>query len=248
VQALLVEGVSKSFPGAGGLHRVLKDVSFQVEPSETVCLVGPNGSGKTTLLKTICTLLRPDGGRVLLGGLDVHRNPAKVKRLLGYASTEDQSFYGRLSARMNLWFYARLFGLSDAAFRARVEALSAELDLGDILGKPFRELSNGQKQRMLLARSLLHEPSVLLLDEPHQNLDPNASILLRSLLRDTWPKAQGRAILVSTHHLDEAARISDRWVVVHKGKVVFNGSFSAARRGDSPEEFFKRLTVDAVAV
>jgi ABC-type multidrug transport system ATPase subunit len=241
---LQVTGLSKSF----GPRRVLRDVSFEVPPSSVVCLVGPNGSGKTTLLKTVCTLLKPDEGRVLVDGADAHAQPRRAKTLLGFASTEDHSFYGRLTSRMNLWFYAQLFGLSQASFQERVNTLTADLDLGDVLDKSFRELSNGQKQRMLLARSLLHDPAILLLDEPHQNLDPNASLKLRTLLRETWPRQRGKAVLVSTHHLDEAARISDRWVVLSDGRVVFNGSFEAARKGDSPEAFFQRLTLHAAAL
>src|SRR5262245_55764466 len=103
---LAVSGVWKSFPTPKGPRAILKDVSFEVPSSSTVCLVGPNGSGKTTLLKTLCTLLNPEKGRVAIDDLDVHRNPQKTKRLLGFASTEDHSFYGRLSGRMNLWFYA----------------------------------------------------------------------------------------------------------------------------------------------
>lgn len=242
---LSVSGITKSFASSSGPKTVLRGVSFDVPPSSVVCLVGPNGSGKTTLLKTICTLLRPDQGKVLLDGIDAHAHPRRIKASLGFASTEDHSFYGRLSARLNLWFYAQLFGLSDAVFQERVKTLDADLELGDVLDKPFRELSNGQKQRMLLARALLHDPSVLLLDEPHQNLDPNASLRLRTLLRETWPAGRGKAVLVSTHHLDEAARISNRWVVLNEGRVVFNGSFEAARQGASPEDFFRKLTLQA---
>ncbi len=248
---LVVSGVWKSFPTSAGPRPVLRDVSFEVPPASTVCLVGPNGSGKTTLLKTLCTLLKPDRGRVLIDDLDAHLHPRRAKRLLGFASTEDHSFYGRLSAGMNLWFYAQLFSIPSYVFKERLGHLKEDLELEGILEKPFRELSNGQKQRMLLARSLLHDPAVVLLDEPHQNLDPHASLRLRTLLRETWPLRRGRAVLVSTHHLDEALRISDHWVVLHEGRVAFNGSFGGALRarpGLAPEDLFQELTSHAPAV
>lgn len=247
---LSVKNVAKSYPIAGGVRPVLRDVSFDVAPGEVACLVGPNGSGKTTLLKSLCGLLVPDAGSVTIDGADARRDPRAVKRRLGFASTEDHSFYGRLSSRMNLWFYAQLFGLSAAAFKVSLDRLSEELELKDVLHKTFRELSNGQKQRMLLARALLHDPSLVLLDEPHQNLDPTASLRLRGLLKDVWPR-RDKTVLVSTHHLDEALRISDRWIVLFDGKIVFDGSFEAARRARpalTPEALFQELTTHAAPV
>lgn len=241
---LSVRNVTKSYPTSTGPRPVLRGVSFDVSAGEVVCLVGPNGSGKTTLLKSLCGLLSPDGGEVRIDGEDSRRDPRAVKRRLGFASTEDHSFYGRLTSWMNLWFYAQLFGLSKKTFESSLARLSDELDLKEVLHKSFRELSNGQKQRMLLARSMLHDPNLLLLDEPHQNLDPTASLRLRSLLKEAWP-ARGKTVLVSTHHLDEALRISDRWLVLFDGRIVFDGSFDAARRARpalTPEALFQELT------
>jgi ABC-2 type transport system ATP-binding protein len=247
---LSVQDVFKSYPVTGGKRPVLRGVSFDLAPGEVACLVGPNGSGKTTLLKTLCGLLVPDAGKVFLEGEDARAKPRRTKRLLGFGSTEDHSFYGRLTSRMNLWFYAQLYGLTGAAFRAVLARLSDDLELAELLPKPFRELSNGQKQRMLLARALLHDPALVLLDEPHQNLDPTAALRLRGLLKDAWP-SRGKTVLVSTHHLDEALRISDRWIVLFDGRVVFDGSFRAAlaaRPGLAPEALFQELTSRAVPV
>ncbi|MGQ0645324.1 MAG: ABC transporter ATP-binding protein [Elusimicrobiota bacterium] len=242
--------VSKGFPGPGGLRPVLADVSFDVPEGDIVCLLGLNGAGKTTLLKIVSALLAPDGGRVLLSGLDVHRRPAEAKARIGFASSEDHSFYGRLSVRMNLWFYAQLHGLPPARWRDRLESLSGQLELSGFLDQPFRELSSGQKQRVLLARALLHDPALVLLDEPHQNLDPGFSTRLRSLLRDEWRGREKRTLLVSTHHLDEAQRISDRWVVLHDGRALFQGSLSGRLQrepGLTAHDFFRNLTSPAAA-
>lgn len=243
--SLRVHRVSKSFPSSGGPRPVLRDVSFDIPTGGLLCLLGPNGSGKTTLLKTIATLLIPESGTITAGDVNVHQFPEKAKRLIGFASTEDQSFYGRLSARMNLWFYGQMYGLSEQAFDRRLADLSDLLDLAGGLDQPFRELSSGQKQRFLLARADLHDPTLLILDEPHQNLDPRFSSRLRSVIRDEWVGNRKKTVLVSTHHLEDAQKISDRWVVLAGGCVRFSGSLSDARaKGASTdlEKFFHSLT------
>ena len=223
----------------------MRDISFEIPPGGLLCLLGPNGSGKTTLLKTIATLLIPEHGAVRVGDLDVHKDPARAKRLIGFASTEDQSFYGRLSARMNLWFYGQMYGLSETAFERRLGELSELLELSGGLNRPFRELSSGQKQRFLLARADLHDPKVLILDEPHQNLDPRFSSRLRGVIQDEWVARRKKTVLVSTHHLDDAQKISDQWVVLAEGRVRFAGSLAEARAKHPQtdlEKFFHALT------
>ena len=245
MSGLSVHRVCKSFPTGGGNRHVLRDVSFEVPAGRIVCLLGPNGSGKTTLLKTIATLLIPETGSVHAGGIDVHRHSEKAKRLIGFASTEDQSFYGRMSARMNLWFYGRMYGLSESAFEDRLNDLNRLLDLSAGLDRPFRELSSGQKQRFLLARADLHDPRILVLDEPHQNLDPRFSARLRTVIQDEWGTNRKKTVLVSTHHLEDAQKISDQWVVLADGQVRFAGSVAQARAkaGHADlETFFHFLT------
>ncbi len=248
---LQISGVSKSFPSSRGARDVLRDIRFEVPGGGLLCLLGPNGSGKTTLLKIISTLLIPEKGAVRVGGFDVHRDPERAKRMIGFASTEDQSFYGRLSGRMNLWFYGQMYGLSEPAFEDRLADLSSLLDLSGGLDRPFRELSSGQKQRFLLARADLHDPSLLILDEPHQNLDPRFSSRLRDVIREEWVKNRKKTVVVSTHHLEDAQKISDRWVVLGDGRVRFSGSLSEARAKEPHldlEKFFHSLTETPDAV
>lgn len=240
--------ISKFFPTSSGPKQVLNGVSFSVAPGQVACLLGANGSGKTTLLKVMSTLLSPEKGHVMLGDLDAHRQSREAKRLLGFSSSEDHSFYGRLSVKMNLWFYAQLHGMSKGGFQDRLRQLDSELSLSEIFTRPFRELSSGQKQKVLLARALLHNPPILLLDEPHQNLDPAFAIRLRDLLQNTWGKEQKKTILFSTHHLEDALKISDQWVVLSDGGVRFNGSLAEARQarpGFSVESFFQEMTAHA---
>jgi ABC-type Na+ transport system ATPase subunit NatA len=250
MRSLTVSHVSKSFPSSSGPRAVLRDVSLEIRAGGLLCLLGPNGSGKTTLLKTIATLLIPERGTVLAGDLDVHAHPARAKQVIGFASTEDQSFYGRLSARMNLWFYGQMYGLSERVFEKRLADLTDLLDLAGGLDRPFRELSSGQKQRVLLARADLHDPAILILDEPHQNLDPRFSAKLRTVIRDEWVTQRKKTVLVSTHHLEDAQKISDQWVVLSDGRVRFSGSLSQARAKEPHldlEKFFNALTETAHA-
>ena len=243
--SLNVARVSKSFPSSGGPRTVLRDVSFEIPAGGLLCLLGPNGSGKTTLLKTIATLLIPESGTVVAGDINLHQHPEKAKRLIGFASTEDQSFYGRLSARMNLWFYGQMYGLSEKAFERRLADLTDLLDLSGGLDQPFRELSSGQKQRFLLARADLHDPALLILDEPHQNLDPRFSSRLRTVIREEWVGKRKKTVLVSTHHLEDAQKISDQWVVLAGGRVRLSGSLSQARAKEAHldlEKFFHTIT------
>ncbi|MBI4397251.1 MAG: ABC transporter ATP-binding protein [Elusimicrobia bacterium] len=248
MSALVLKDICKRFPSSQGPREILHNVSFEVHAGSVACLLGPNGSGKTTLLKTIATLLTPDEGRVLHNSTDVHRQPRDAKRLVGFASSENHSFYGRLSARTNLWFYAQLFGLSAPAWKERLAAIVQELELDSFIEHPFRELSSGQKQKLLIARALIHDPPVLLLDEPLQNLDPHASIGLRSLMREEWANRKKKIVLISTHQLEEAQKISDFWIVLSEGTVRFQGSLRKEKEADphfSVEDFFQRLVAPA---
>jgi sodium transport system ATP-binding protein len=245
MKSLTISRVSKSFPSSGGPRAVLRDVSFEIPAGGLLCLLGPNGSGKTTLLKTIATLLIPETGTVHAGTLDVHQHSAQAKRLIGFASTEDQSFYGRLSARMNLWFYGQMYGLSERAFEERLADLSDILDLSSGLERALPGTVQRTKTAVLLARADLHDPEILILDEPHQNLDPRFSSRLRSVIREEWVTKRKKTVLVSTHHLEDAQKISDQWVVLADGQVRFSGSLSQARAKESPvdlEKFFHALT------
>jgi ABC-type multidrug transport system ATPase subunit len=245
---LSVAGVRKSFSSPGGRREVLRDVSFSLAKGEVLCLLGPNGSGKTTLLKIIAGLLSPEAGDVFLDGAPLHRDRGGAAARLGWASTEDHSFYGRLSARGNLWFYGRLYGFTERRFAERLASVEKDLDLTPILDQPFRELSSGQKQRMLLARANLHDPDLLILDEPHQNMDPALSRRFRDVLTGEWAGRRGKTILVSTHHLEDAQKMSDRWVVLSQGRVRFAGSLNDERRRNPDfdvERFFQGLTETA---
>lgn len=213
-----VRGLVKRF----GYTVVLRGVSLDVPAGQTVVLLGPNGAGKTTLLRILATLLKPSAGRVAIGGYDLVRHPEAVRHLLGYVSHQPL-LYPDLSARENLRFYARLYGMEKPG--ARIEEMLEVVGLarrGDDLVRTF---SRGMVQRLTIARALLHNPPILLLDEPDTGLDPQAAAMLARLLRSV--AGEGRTILLTTHNLARGVDFADRVLVLAGGKIVADEPASA---------------------
>ena len=206
------EGLERSF----GSLRVLAGVDLTVEGGETVALLGPNGAGKTTLLRVLATLLRPGGGRLLLFGEDARARSAEVRRRIGFLGHES-ACYLDLTGAENLEFYAALFALADA--RARIEALLTWAGLAAAARRPVRVYSRGMLQRLALARALLHEPDLLLLDEPWSGLDPDGVAALDDRLLAL--RAAGHAILLTTHDVARAALVATRTAILDRGRIVW---------------------------
>jgi ABC-2 type transport system ATP-binding protein len=197
---------------------VVRDVSFDVHRSEIVALLGPNGAGKTTTLRMLCGLIAPTSGDVSIGGVRMTRSTAgALRRRIGFL-TEAPGLWDRLTLRENLTVYRGLYGLDPAA-----RAIERLLDLFDLSAHAevrAAELSKGMRQKVALARALMHDPEVLLLDEPTSGLDPEITRSVRRLLEER--RASGCAILVSTHNLDEAERLADRVAVLQEKLIVID--------------------------
>ena len=227
-----------------GRDKALDAVGFSLQAGQIACLLGPNGSGKTTLLKILSTLILPDAGTARVLGCDVVREAAYVRPLIGLHSGDERSFYGRLSTRENLLFFGSLYGLSGAALRRRIEELAVLLDMGGYLTKRYHELSTGMKERVLLARALIHDPPVLLLDEPTQGLDPVAADRLLSGILLPLARDRRKTVLMATHHLAEAERAADQVIVMSRGKVVLSegrAGFRSKLAGRELLEFMRSL-------
>jgi ABC-2 type transport system ATP-binding protein len=212
--AIDVEGLNKSF----GRKHVVRDVSIRVEPGRICGFLGPNGSGKTTTLRMLCGLLRPDSGHGRCLGFEITREAAEIKRRTGYM-TQHFSLYDDLSIEENLLFIARVYGMDRR--RERVEDAVARLGLADRRSQLAGELSGGWKQRLSLAGCTLHEPSLLLLDEPTAGVDPLAR-------REFWDQihelaARGMTVLVSTHYMDEAERCHELACIMD-GRLIARGA------------------------
>ena len=238
VSAVAVEGLSKWF----GPHAAVQGLSFSVPAGEIYGLLGPNGAGKTTTLRILAGLLPPSEGVVRIADIDVAVAPRDAQRRLGFL-TGSTGLYGRLTAREVLTYFGALQGLAPTAIATRLAALAELLDLGPLLDRRCEALSSGQKQRVSIARAVLHDPAVLILDEPTVGLDVLASRFLREHI--AAERARGKAIIFSTHYLAEAELLCDRVGLMHQGRLLTEGPPAAVRAeaggAGSLEEAFLRL-------
>lgn len=208
---------------ARGAVTAVDSVSLQVRPGELYSLLGPNGAGKTTLIKLLCTLIVPTSGQGSIFGVDLAHSNA-IRQMIGMSSGDERSFYWRLTGRHNLEFFGILYGLSEAQARQRAGELLEKIDLASHADRPFRTYSSGQKQRLSIARALLHHPRLLFLDEPTRSLDPTATMRLHEFIEQDLLRAEGMTILLTTHRLDEAARLSQRIGIMDQGRLQAEGT------------------------
>lgn len=209
---LVIQEVSKSY----GSRPALKGVSFDIEPGQYVSLLGPNGAGKTTLFQLLAGLFVPDSGSVHVRGFDMRREAVKALSSIGFVF-QQATLDLDLSVRENLAFHGRLHGLSRTEIRQRTEQELRQVDLEDRIDDRARSLSGGQRRRVELARSLLHEPSILLMDEPTVGLDPpSRSDLLEYVLQ--LKRERSMAVLWATHLVDEA-EVADHVIMLHQGTI-----------------------------
>jgi ABC-2 type transport system ATP-binding protein len=205
VGMILTEGLTRRF----GPTLAVDGLNLEIADGEIFGLLGPNGAGKTTTVRMLAGLIGVSSGRAVVAGLDVadSSQAGDVRRLVGVLP-EEAGLYGDLSATRTLDFFGRLYGMSKAARSERAEVLLTRLGLWERRDAPASSLSKGLKQRLALARALIHDPQVVLLDEPTANLDPEAAAVVRDVLLEL--KAQGRTVVVNTHRLEEAERVCDR--------------------------------------
>lgn len=212
--ALDVIGLGKTYE----LRPVLRNVSFSVPRGRTLALLGANGAGKTTLLRVLATLAKPSSGQAVVMGLDVRTDAGEIRRIVGYVGHQPH-IYDDLTARENLLFFARMYGLRDGAKRA--DALLERVGLRARANDRAGVLSRGQAQRLALARGILHEPPVLLLDEPDTGLDDEAATLLGGLLAER--AASGMTTIFTTHNIERGLESGTDVLVLASGRIVFSG-------------------------
>ncbi|NTX11715.1 ABC transporter ATP-binding protein [Myxococcus sp. CA056] len=240
---LEVKGLRRDY----GALRAVDDVSFHLEPGSILGFIGPNGAGKSTTLRILATLDSPTAGEVLLGGHSLVDAPDRVRPLIGYMP-DRYGTYDDVTVFEFLDFFARAYGLTGAKRRQRVESVMGFTGLGPLADKLTTALSKGMRQRVALGRTLLHDPQLLLLDEPADGLDPRARIELRELLRALAD--QGKAVIISSHILTELAEICDTCAIIEQGRLLATGRVEdILRQGASVAavELMVRLAVGADA-
>jgi ABC-2 type transport system ATP-binding protein len=254
--AILAENLVKTYPVVRGFRELilkpfdrrtvtaLDGLDLEVRRGRVFCLLGPNGAGKTTLIKILGTLVLPDGGRAVVDGHDVAREPGPAKTAVGYAVGDERSFYWRLTGRQNLEFFAALYGLRGAARDRRVGELLQIAGLDGAADLRFNSYSTGMRQMLSFARALLADADILLVDEPTRSLDPQTADRTRAFLRDELSRRQGRTVLWATHDLGEAADCADDIAVISRGRIRLSGPAAALAAGGRAS--LRRVYEDAV--
>lgn len=216
-----IQEVTKQFKDKKKYVTALKHVSFSVGKGEVVGLLGENGAGKTTLLRTIATLLTPTEGSVKVAGYDTIKHPNEIKTRIGVLFGGETGLYDRLTARENLQYFALLYGLSKHETKVRIDDLARMFGMRDYLDRKVSGFSKGMRQKVAIARTLIHNPDIILFDEPTTGLDITSSNVFRQLVHQL--KREGKTIIFSSHIMEEVSLLCDKVAMMHKGELVYHG-------------------------
>ena len=238
----VVNLVRRFYDPQRGEFAAVDDVSFECRPGEVFGLLGPNGAGKSTILRIIATLLRPNGGQVKICGFDVNKAPEDSRRHLGFLSAET-ALYRRLTAEEILLYFGRLSGVDEKVLRTRVDSLIDRFNIRSFANVHCEKLSTGMKQRVSIARAIVHDPPVICLDEPTNGLDILAILATQQAIRDF--RDAGKCILFSTHNMHEAEKLCDRIAIIHSGKLLAIGTLEALRL-QTGKHYLEDIFVDLV--
>ena len=220
---LSVKNLTKKFKN----FKAVDGVSFDVEDGEIFGLLGPNGAGKTTIIRTIATVLAPTQGTAEVLGFDIIKDPEEVRKNIGVLTT-DIGIYERFSGRENLRYFGELYGLSKKALEERINELADLLEMQDFIDRRAGKYSTGMKQKLAIARSVIHNPKIIIFDEPTAGLDVLASQTVLEFMRQS--QKPGGCVIFSTHQMNDAEKLCKRVVIIHKGKVVANDAVEALKQ------------------
>jgi ABC-2 type transport system ATP-binding protein len=240
-KAVMIEadGLCKQF----GSFLAVRDVSFTIPKGEVVAFLGPNGAGKTTTMRLLTGFVAPTHGRARIAGIDVQTERIRAAEHLGYLP-ENGPLYPDMTPLSLLDFFGEARGMSHALLKQRIDAVVQQCSLDSVAHKPIGKLSKGYRQRVSMAQALLHDPEVLIMDEPTAGLDPNQIRGVRQLIRDL---GQSKTVMISTHILQEVEPVADRVLFIHDGKIVFDGKpAQLASQNGNLEQAFYHLTAQPV--
>lgn len=232
---LRVENLTKKFKKVTAVD----NVSFEVNPGEIIGLLGENGAGKTTTLRMLATMLKPTSGNATIDGYNIIDNPNKIRERIGILFGGDVALYDRLTGRENMIYFAKLNGMSDLEANQAVNKIASELEMSDYIDRPVGKYSRGMKQKVSLARSIIHQPDVMLFDEPSTGLDVLSCKLIHDFILKC--KKDNKAIVFSSHNMYETEKLCDRIIIIHKGKIVASGTIEQLKKDyqkDSLEDLF----------
>ena len=221
---------------------VVDDVSFKVKEGEIYGFLGPNGAGKTTTLRMISTMLKITSGEAIVNNFSANKEPIKVRNEIGILFGGDVGLYDRLTARENIKYFANLYGISDKDADIRINELAKKFNMEEYIDKRVSKFSRGMKQKVSIARSIVHSPSVMLFDEPSTGLDVTAARTIQDFILDC--KKENKTILFSSHSMREVEKLCDRVVIINKGKLLEDCSIDTLKKkynNDDLEEVFVSL-------
>ena len=233
-----VHGLSKTYKGKKRTQvEALRDVSFTCQPGQVFGLLGPNGAGKTTCLRILSTALRPTRGTAVVGGRDIVEDPRGVRENIGFLSS-NTGLYGRLTAREVLGYFGRLFDMKQDRIDARISELAKTFSMEDFLDRPCDKLSTGMRQKVNIARTVIHSPPVMVFDEPTSGLDVLTSRTIVQFIGQC--REEGKTVLFSTHIMAEVERLCAHVAIIHQGRLFFSDSVAElrSRHGDNLDDAF----------
>lgn len=238
-----LQDVSKSFKDKKQMVHAVQNISFTVKQGEVVGLLGENGAGKTTLLRMISTILEPTSGKILIDKQEINQYSMDIKRKIGVLFGSETGLYERLTARENLVYFAKLYQISDLETKTRIDQLAKRFGMKDYLDRRLGGFSKGMRQKVAIARTLLHDPEVILLDEPTTGLDITSANMFRELIHHL--RKEGKTIIFSSHIMEEVQQLCESIIMIHKGKLVYNGTLKTLYDTEETEDlnfiFMSRL-------
>jgi len=235
---LQVKNLTKKFKS----FTAVEGVSFEVKKGEILGLIGENGAGKTTIMRMLATMLKVTEGEGEIAGHDLISEPESIRGEIGILFGGEVGLYDRLSARENIMYFAQLNGMSISEANKSIEELVQQLEMDEFIDKRVGKFSRGMKQKVAIARSIVHKPSVMLFDEPSTGLDVSATRLIQDFIFKC--KEEDKAIVFSSHSMQEVEKLCDRVVIIHKGKVVESGTISSLKvkyDNEDMEDIFVKL-------
>jgi sodium transport system ATP-binding protein len=241
---IVVDNLEKSFRDLRrGIVRAVDAVSFEARPGEIFGLLGPNGAGKTTTMRILCTVLKPTGGRATVAGFDVATQAAQVRQHIGFMSA-NTAIYDRMSAWELVGYFGRLYGMPEDKLRERMEAVFSTLQMNDFRDMLGAKMSTGMRQKVSVARAIVHDPPVLIFDEPTAGLDV---LVARAVMKNIETLRElGKCVVFSTHIMREVERLCDRVAIMSKGRIQACGTLAELRerfgQNDMEELFFSLVS------